>query len=1442
MGRSKNTPKKHETDRIQYLDYIPVVKKRRSRVDYTTEKFINVNLPTDLCRQWYLGEILIGSTNNTFPDQFKTVKVSFKFKDDSLEEKHQFNSIIISCDSHSVIVTDYTNNTSFIKELMSLTKIFSFDFSCRDENLYLKIYFTQLPLPKFYPKLGNCLKNLFIQLFGEVCSNIYDDFKNTSKCFHGNSEVQKLYDKLIEKRKSDKVDYNVEENVQHHYLKPELRPYQQESIKWMLYRERMEDCKTDFLHPLYTPIKLPSNIEIYFDKYTGFICIEKPLTSLSTKIGILADEMGLGKTVEVIACLLLNPKIESKEDYSRNNPNPDSKLELSSKSIKGMLDDCEESTVVNRKRRSSVEEPEGPIITIPQKKSKHSSEPKEPKYVDKPRKLQVPEDWIKGKTKKSSTFVALNMWYNNILAETSTIRSSSFEEVDRISVQCVCGSTSERTAIKCSSCDVYQHPKCLGYTKSLGKYFCPQCWMNQPLVESKATLIVTPVALKTQWCKEIAKHIKGNLSVLQYQGHNINSVYPTELKEYDIVLTTYSVLAHELKLTHTEEAKNLRKGKKYFRPGCPLTRIKWWRLCLDEAQTVDTPDCVVSVMARKIEAVHRWAVTGTPISKNISDLHGLIDYLQISPYNDLTTWQKILYQPYLVGNEEPLLNFLSTILWRTSKKDVADQVGIPKQTHLHHTLEFCAVEKYFYKREHEIRGSFFAEKCKGYDPAICLDTLDKKTLKKILEPVLTLRQICVTMTTPKGTFLGSRKEVTSMKDLLDALISNSTNDTEDCLRLVISAYNGIAGIHLLLQNPQEAINTYREVLQLVAKFSVENSKIKLTVDKPQVIHTLYNLAEVLDIYPPEHPTLRDSSLRNDCEELETKYLEKFISESCAAFENFQSLTLAIEELQKRFLLKDGQWYSDGLEWVVVNRFLTELDTKITAGCDTVGIINEVRNDSHGNILHLLYTWHNNLSILREELIVAVTDLYNYKPDSIHKIVIKRSVVNKAMNCHLRPQKKGQKATIKCPVCVSNECLKRYELNLFNMTQRGQMFDEMSLKGNWKPTLPEVIMQSLRSVLRVHGAKPEFIKDGGIQMSMINTMKKEFKELRKFWTFLDQQICAMDELDICKVRLQLKPDEEEKKANKVLKNLTYELDNKHETIHLLSVHELDYQLMLLQNDVQNNTTKLEKLLGTQGYLETLRKQQYEGQSPDPCPICQNQLELHWSILSCGHCYCLECIQVILEQASGDVISCSVCRNRQLYNEVSYINAVETTKDNSVQIKGSYSTKISQIVKVLIDLKKEDKDAKVLLFSSWKNVLDTVKKALDKNDISSELALSGNLDAKITSFKDPAKNITVLLLPVQLGSKGLNLIEANHVMFAEPLLNPADELQAIGRIDRIGQKRNTFIHKFLMKNTIEENIHQATTSNAQNWEKNAVTIQHMLDLFKVPELADHPEGET
>jgi SNF2 family DNA or RNA helicase len=42
-------------------------------------------------------------------------------------------------------------------------------------------------------------------------------------------------------------------------------------------------------------------------------------------------------------------------------------------------------------------------------------------------------------------------------------------------------------------------------------------------------------------------------------------------------------------------------------------------------------------------------------------------------------------------------------------------------------------------------------------------------------------------------------------------------------------------------------------------------------------------------------------------------------------------------------------------------------------------------------------------------------------------------------------------------------------------------------------------------------------------------------------------------------------------------------------------------------------------------------------------------------------------------------------------------------------------------------------------------------------------------------------------------GLNLTEAAHVVLIEPLLDVAAEAQAVGRVHRIGQRRETHVHR-------------------------------------------------
>lgn len=50
------------------------------------------------------------------------------------------------------------------------------------------------------------------------------------------------------------------------------------------------------------------------------------------------------------------------------------------------------------------------------------------------------------------------------------------------------------------------------------------------------------------------------------------------------------------------------------------------------------------------------------------------------------------------------------------------------------------------------------------------------------------------------------------------------------------------------------------------------------------------------------------------------------------------------------------------------------------------------------------------------------------------------------------------------------------------------------------------------------------------------------------------------------------------------------------------------------------------------------------------------------------------------------------------------------------------------------------------------------------------------------------------------------EAQHVLLVEPLLDPAVEVQAVGRVHRIGQAAATTVHRFVVQASVEENVHR------------------------------------
>lgn len=76
--------------------------------------------------------------------------------------------------------------------------------------------------------------------------------------------------------------------------------------------------------------------------------------------------------------------------------------------------------------------------------------------------------------------------------------------------------------------------------------------------------------------------------------------------------------------------------------------------------------------------------------------------------------------------------------------------------------------------------------------------------------------------------------------------------------------------------------------------------------------------------------------------------------------------------------------------------------------------------------------------------------------------------------------------------------------------------------------------------------------------------------------------------------------------------------------------------------------------------------------------------------------------------------------------------------------------------------------------------------------------------VDDFKDPQKDVRIMLVSLKAGNAGLNLNVASQVIILDPFWNPYIEEQAIDRAHRIGQKNEVTVHRVLIAETVEDRI--------------------------------------
>ncbi|XP_075410539.1 E3 ubiquitin-protein ligase SHPRH [Tenrec ecaudatus] len=1016
--------------------------------------------------------------------------------------------------------------------------------------------------------------------------------------------------------------------------------------------------------------------------------------------------------------------------------------------------------------------------------------------------------------------------------------------------ECICGEfghIDRKARVQCLKCRLWQHAKCVNYEEKdlkIKPFYCPHCLVAMEPVSTRATLIISPSSICHQWVDEINRHVKSSsLRVLVYQGVKKDGfLQPHFLAEQDIVIITYDVLRSELNYvdiphSNSEDGRRLRKQKRYMAIPSPLVAVEWWRICLDEAQMVECPTVKAAEMAQRLSGINRWCISGTPVQRGLEDLYGLVLFLGIDPYCIRHWWVRLLYHPYCKKNPQPLYSFIAKILWRSAKKDVIDQIQIPPQTEETHWLHFAPVERHFYHRQHEVCCQDAVAKLRKIsDWALKLSSLDRRTVTSILYPLLRLRQACCHPQAVRGEFLPLQKSTMTMEELLTSLQKKCGTECEEAHRQLVCALNGLAGIHIIKGEHASAADLYREVLR-----SSEEHKGKLKTDSLQRLHATHNLMELLVAkHPGIPPTLRDGRLEEEAKQLREHYMSKCNSEVAEAQQALQPVQQSIRELQRKIRSNSPWWLNVihraiecAFEEELVQRVRNEITSNYKQQTGKLSM-SEKFHDCRG-LQFLLTTQMEELNKFQKLVREAVKNLEG--PPS-------RDVIESATICHLRPTRLPLNC---CVFCKADELFTEYESKLFSQTVQGQtaIFEEMiedeeglvddrvptTSRGLWATSETERSMKAVLSFAKAHRFDAELIDEGSVLMDLFEAWKKEYKLLHEYWMVLRNRVSAVDELAMATDRLRVRHPNEPKPNPPVL--------------HIIEPHEVEQNRIKLLNDKAVATSQLQKKLGQLLYLMNLEKSQEKtpgGINPEPCPICARQLGKQWAVLTCGHCFCNECTSIIIEQYSvgshRSSIKCAICRQTTSHKEISYVFTSERIdQEEDIPVKGSHSTKVEAVVRTLMRIQRRDPGAKALVFSTWQDVLDIISKALTDNNMEfAQISRIKTFQENLSAFKhDP--QINILLLPLHTGSNGLTIIEATHVLLVEPILNPAHELQAIGRVHRIGQTKPTIVHRFLIKATIEERMQTMletagrshTSSSAKHSETSVLTVADLADLF-------------
>ncbi len=259
-------------------------------------------------------------------------------------------------------------------------------------------------------------------------------------------------------------------------------------------------------------------------------------------------------------------------------------------------------------------------------------------------------------------------------------------------------------------------------------------------------LAVMPTSLIPNWLDE-AERFTPQLRVIALHGPGRARQFGN-LRDYDLVLTTYALLPRDLE---------------HFTP------IDWHLLILDEAQNIKNANSKAAQAARELRANQRLCLTGTPMENNLGELWSIFHFLMPGWLSDSKSFARDYRTPIEKHGDGERMSHLAArirpFLLRRTKEQVARE--LPAKSEIVHWVDLSDAQRDTYET---VR--------------VAMDTKVRAEITRsgaarsqivILDALLKLRQVCCDLRLVAGATVkgpqADKGKLGSLMDMLDELLS-----------------------------------------------------------------------------------------------------------------------------------------------------------------------------------------------------------------------------------------------------------------------------------------------------------------------------------------------------------------------------------------------------------------------------------------------------------------------------------------------------------------------------------------------------------------------------------------------------------------------------------------------------------------------------------------------